>query len=459
MAIETSATRYKKSDDGLSIIGIVIAVTILLLTLIPATKLLEATIGVSGNNRDRVAAAGLANSSLETIRLLANSNFTGFINANLGTKITTQKVGPTTFTIQTELAWSTGTLSAQGCAVQGTSKTFNQPIVEATVSISWVATPPTPPEVANEIIIPPPQAYGGTTQAGSSTTTSPYSPSSGNLSIDIYNAANGPSAGVWVQVSNSTQTQTVATDANGCAFFPFLTAGAYTVSLPSSLNPGYVDNSNNPNPSVSATVTLGNTTSVQFAYDKGAYLSLGDPNSEQLAITSGLTAANSQLALGGSSNVTQSSNPSNNLLWGPLFPFSSGYQIWLGSCYTLNAVPPYPALSSTPITSVTPGGTTAISPAYATATVTATINGSPATGDTIQAIPVANTSGTPCATSTPMSLGQIGASPSTASSVTSYLPLGYFELQAVDSNNTVVIPPSSPVSILGGGPIAFTIGN
>ncbi len=424
--------RLSRDDDAFTVVGVLIAASILVLALIPASQLLEKTLGVSASNRSRAIAASIATSVLELDRTLATSNFAQFVSSNLGTTTTTQSVNGSTYTVSTLVSWSSGTFSSGSCGTTS-SKTYNQPVIEVGVTVSWTGSLQTPPQYSNEILTPPVGAYSST---------------SGNISIGIFNAQGGGSSGVSVEATNGTSTTTAVTDANGCAFFPFLPVGTYTISLPSSLNPGYVDNTNNPSPTASAGVTLGNTTSLQFQYDKGAFFSIADSNALQVASKFGLTIGNSTLPVGGAATLTASANP-----FGPAFPFTSGYQIWLGSCYSLSGTPIYPQLSQVPITQVTPGATTSITPTYTSGTFTATILGLPASGYTINAIPVADSSGTACANSNPVPLGTTDSS----GALQAPIPVGYFEFQLVSSLG-VVASTSSPMAS-NGGAASYAVGN
>ncbi|MDA8277933.1 MAG: hypothetical protein M0Z45_07040 [Actinomycetota bacterium] len=420
------------ANDGFTVVGVLIAASILMVALIPASQLLEKTLGVSANNRSRVTAASIVTSTLDLDRTLAASNFTQFVNANLGTTSTTEVVNGSTYTITSLVAWSSGTFSSGSCGTTS-SKTYNQPVIEVSVHVAWTGTVPSPPQFSNEILTPPVGAYSSTT---------------GNISIGIFNALGEGSPGVSVVATNGTSTITTVTDQNGCAFFPFLQVGSYTISLPSSLNPGFVDNTNNPSPSTSTGVTLGNTTSLQFQYDKGTLISLSDPIAQTVASKFGIAVGNSALPIGGASILNGNSNS-----FGPVFPFSSGYQVWLGSCYSLSGIPQFPQLSQVPITSVSPGSTVSVAPTYTTATFTATSGGLPASGYTISAIPVADSTGTSCSNSTAVPLGVTDSS----GALSAPIPIGYFEFQLIEPSGSVAST-STPMAS-NGGAASYAVGN
>ncbi len=65
-------------DDGLTIIGVMIAVALMVVALIPASSLLDSTTIISSNSQDRVIASHLATQILEADRTLAANSFTYF---------------------------------------------------------------------------------------------------------------------------------------------------------------------------------------------------------------------------------------------------------------------------------------------------------------------------------------------------------------------------------------------
>ena len=122
------------------------------------------------------------------------------------------------------------------------------------------------------------------------------------------------------------------TDANaasaGCAFFGFLPAQTYTVSLNTN---GYVDRQGTATPSQSVGVNVGQITSVPFDYDQAASVGL------TIAGVNGGTPANTMaVSLGNTgyipSKVKAFSGTGSARTLSNLFPYADGYTAWAGDC-------------------------------------------------------------------------------------------------------------------------------
>ena len=404
--MRTPRTRMK-GEDGLSIIGVVIASFILILALIPAARFIESTLGVSGGNQRRIVAANIAAGQLEALRLQASRSFTQLVAASLGLTNGSSTVNGVQYSIQTRLAWTSGTFSSGSCNTQAASKTYNQPVVEAQITVGWPNQGGLPSVVATTVLAPPVGAYSNT---------------SGNLLVSVTNAANQGSQNIAVTlVSSSGTTTTYFTDAGGCAFFPFQTPGTYTVELQSSLNPGYVDNHDNASPSQTVGIALGNTTTAQFQYDQAATIQLSAA-ATQVSQLFGFTAANPSLTPVGTATFTATGRSGASL-----FPFTAGYSVWLGTCFELSGSPQYPTGDATTPVSVSPAGTSTADPSYGTADISVTVAGLAAAGAQVYAVPLATSaSTTACSGTTPVMVGTTDAT----GSVTANVPFGYFAFYA-----------------------------
>ena len=130
-----------------------------------------------------------------------------------------------------------------------------------------------------------------------------------------------------MQISGPT-VQTLPTNSDGCAFFAFLPAGTYAVSLNT---PGFVDRQSVAVPTQTAGVTVGNVSSVQFDYDQAASLTLtftadaGGSIPNNLPITLG----NTQFVPTGTKRFF---GTGMTRTLGSLFPAAGGYTAWAGSC-------------------------------------------------------------------------------------------------------------------------------
>ena len=97
---------------------------------------------------------------------------------------------------------------------------------------------------------------------------------------------------------------------------------------------GYVDRQGGQPATQSVGVTASQITRVQFDYDRAATLSVGLVLPSGAALPSGLpmTVANSNLTVGYRPFQESSTGTGTTRTITPLFPYSSGYYVWAGSC-------------------------------------------------------------------------------------------------------------------------------
>lgn len=152
----------------------------------------------------------------------------------------------------------------------------------------------------------------------------------GYLGVKLVNAAGHGTPSVPVSAVGPGGSKTRYTADDGCAVFQFATAGAYTVTLDSV---GYVNKDGARTVTASGTIELGRVNVVTMSYDEATELdvtfasSSGHPLPETLP---GLTIYNSGIA-GAAARVLYATSVNPTQLTG-LWPYSSGYSIWAGTC-------------------------------------------------------------------------------------------------------------------------------
>lgn len=363
-------------DDGLSIIGVVIATVIMLLALLPAAGLLESTISVAADNRHRVVAANLMTAEMEQLRALASANFTALETNYMGSQTASSPlIQGTQYTVTTNLAWSTsfiqGTCGSQFSNSTSAATANVQPVLEANVTVTWQNQRLATPVTLGETINPP---------------TGAFSSSYGNVLVSILNAAGSGNQGVEVELDSVSPTTPTSysyyssnlTDSNGCVIFSNVQPGNYQVALGTgvvngtSQNPGYVNRQNNAGPTDPITVTAGTTQGWQEYFDNGSILAVQGDTAPVVARLFGITVQNTNLTT--PLNLYTLTSTSSN--FGPVFPEVNGYQTWLGNCPDLV---PNPAAQVLAATTPGPTPTTSISPAVATMAITTTPTTPPST--------------------------------------------------------------------------------
>ncbi len=298
---------------------------------------LSSALNTTRNNRHRSTAAHLAAQEMDVVRS------SDFATLPLGLVQSTSKVDAVDYTVRRESAWVTHSATSDPC----TSAAGSVPAyMRVSVSVTWPDMSGTRPVETQTVITPP---------VGS------FSPTSGHIGVTVFDRDGGPAQGHVVRLSGPViSSQTTTTD--GCAFFAYLPPGAYTVALDTL---GYVDGQGNPTPSQPASVTVSNTTTIQFDYDQASTLSLTQAGRFGGSIPGAIPVAlgNTKLLPSGTKIFPGTGSPRTI---SSLFPYADGYQTWAGDCADSDpegqrpggAGAFYPGASRGAPLTVTPGQTT-----------------------------------------------------------------------------------------------------
>jgi prepilin-type N-terminal cleavage/methylation domain-containing protein len=331
-------TRAMKGEEGFTIIELMVALTIFAVVMTGVASMLGSTLITTGNNRNRSVAANVAAQEMEIVRA------TPFAQLPVGQVISTQIIDGVLFTVTRDSEWITQDANGGACdAASGEALAF----LRIDVKVTWPIMSGVTPVTSQTVITPPVGAYD---------------PNSGHIAVSVRDRDAAPQDAVPVTVTGPV-TKTQYTTSDGCAFFAYLPAGAYSVALSSA---GFVDGQGNPSPSQVATVQVGATVPVEFDYDRASSLSLtlqapgGGVPPDGLPITIG----NTHLLPSGTKVVPGA--PGVSRLVPNLFPYLDGYQVWSGACGDADpegqksdgSGPYYPGASRDPALAVTPGAVT-----------------------------------------------------------------------------------------------------
>lgn len=396
-AAERAALRAR-AEEGLTLLELVIAIGVFALMMVAVASTVGSGLGLARNNRDRSIAANLASGDIAQARLAGYTALFNQIVNNQTTSTRTQSVNGVTFTITRYLFLVSPGGSGDACS--GSSGNLPS-LVRVLSSAAWV-TNGIPPARADTLIRPP---NGGL-----------YDPAKGSIALQTVdrNGAGVRLVNVTAVAGSSGNPLTTVTDDNGCAFFPQLAPGTYTVT-PS--QPGYVDPQGDPTPDQQVTVSAGTLTSAGVvAYDQAAtiQLTLTAPDGGAFSPAVGglpVTLRNTAFRPTGL-QVTPGSGTARSL--GGLFPSTSGYGLWFGDC--ADAQPP-----TIPNVAVGPGATTAATFAAPTVAVTVTRGGLPAAGVPVYAV---HASDSGCAAGESVQIGTTSA----AGTVTAALSFGTWKI-------------------------------
>jgi hypothetical protein len=262
------------------------------------------TLNLIRNNRNRSVAANLASQEMDTVR---STNFTSL---PIGQYVTTKNVDGVPYTITRESEWVASNASAGACdAPQGSHPAF----LRITVSVTWNSMRGVEPPTAQTVVTPP----VGT-----------YDQNSGHLAVRVVDRDGAPANGVTIAIAGpQTASQTTASD--GCVFFAFLPAGAYTATASAS---GYVSDQFVASPQQPVTVTVAAISSLLFLYDGASSLALtltGKDAGSAPPTSVGVTLFNTHILPAGT-KVFTGTGTSRTLP--NLFPYADGYEVWAGTC-------------------------------------------------------------------------------------------------------------------------------
>lgn len=402
---------------------------------------LNFAIGLTRADRNRVAAANLAARELEVVR----RDFTSPVKGPQ-TIVLNQVVNPTplpggtagqplvvdrvAYTLTREAQWTTTGAGAPASACDNGS-TDELTAMKVHVEVTWAKMGSVSPVVADTLLTPRKGVYNSLT---------------GHIAVKVLDR-NGAGAGNHaVTISGPSGTITAASAGDGCALFPFLTPGSYTVSVNDA---GYVDRQGSSVPTLTATVTAAQIWKGNFDYDQAATINAtfvtGDsayalPSVMDLTLVLG---NGGLLPAGSVSRPGAGATRSANNLW----PYPSGYQLWAGDCLDSDPLTTGDARAA-PVT-VSPGSAVSANVDLGRVWVFVAHDNSGWIADpnvTVQAVHVADTS---CPAGDLVTLGQTNAMGYLKTS----LPYGTWELRAVGKTTSGGWP---TVTIKRGGPVPFT---
>lgn len=352
------------SEAGLSIVELLVALTVFALLITGVAVTAFNGLDLARQNRNRSVAANLASQEMDTLRAQ------DFTTLPVGQTNVNQTIDGVPYTVTRELSWVSSSATAGPCDAQsGTPQ-----LLRVRVAVSWPDMRGVPPAESNTVLTPPIGAYD---------------PNTGHVAVKVLDGSAEPAAAHPVTVSRTGFSQTIVTTSEGCAYFAFLTADTYTVSLDTS---GYVDRQGIQYVSQTVGVAVGTVSSVQFDYDRAATLdlTLSSPNGGEVPGSVALTLGNTAFLPDGSKIYQGTGTP--RTITG-LFPSTDGYQVWAGDC--ADADPEgqqagegevyWPDAQRENALSTTPGDTTSGSVALASVDVTVMRSGVPQVGATVKA--------------------------------------------------------------------------
>ncbi|WP_298209554.1 prepilin-type N-terminal cleavage/methylation domain-containing protein [Ferrimicrobium sp.] len=422
-----------RDQQGLSLVSVLVAFTILAVVVGPATYLIEQSTQLSVASRQQVTASDLAQSEIQVLNAEADQSFSN-LTAMLGVSSHTDTVGSIIYTVTDDLYWTQGTSNPDGCNANGGTSQVLEPILSASVTVTWTSMAP---------FLPVRSTTGYHVPAGYS------SPTTGSVLVVVTNQAAAPDSDIAVsllaQGAPADSTQTAQTDTQGCAYFPFLAPGTYTVTLNAPSGQDWISPTADPTPSQNVSVTASANSQADFTYAQAATITIASPSISipwQFGVSLGSTSlpgGETVYASGGTAPITN------------IFPASSGYQAWLGQCELYTS---FSGVNLGPVVVAAPGGMATLNLLGQTVTVTVLSNGSPMVDATISIVQT-STSGSPLTSCTnPVTV--VGTT-DTSGQLTFLAPIGAITLQVTSGSSSVAYPSTGALATPGGGTLDVPI--
>jgi hypothetical protein len=305
--IDLARARLKAaSEDGFGLIEVVISAAVLVTVVLGVLASLDSVSHTAAANQAKTIASTLAEKDLERLRGLRTADLSKLSTLEPGTR--TVKVGKVVYTIESKAqAVDDATGADISCALP-TGKGEYLRITSTVTAPLLNGKSGRKPVVMSSIVAP--------------------QPGQGTLTALVKNAAGNPVVSLPVQAVGPTP-KTIKTNDAGCAVFGDMEAGSYTLRLNQS---GWVDPDGNQLVEKNATVSAGNLTTIEFLYDQAASFSVkavtwlnGAQRDDQ---ATGMYAAHTGLA----SLYKNISATATTYRFTGLFPFTTPYKVYSGSC-------------------------------------------------------------------------------------------------------------------------------
>lgn len=293
-------TRGLRDESGFTIVEVVTSALLLVIVALGVFASLDTASGISGSNKARAIASGLAQEDLERLRSLKAAALTGLNQTR------PQRVAGVEYTIVSRTNPVSDPSGAATCASNDSTGSY----LRASSTVTWPAMRGIDPVRMDTLIAQP-------------------NPAAGALAVTITNAANGPVPNIPVTITGPV-TFTESTNAEGCVRYANLPIGEYTITVQA---PGYVEANGTPLQSYSRAVqVVGQSTTTQaIRMDRPGTATIsfraGSPSSSTATDPGRFTLENSGFATGPKLITTSGTSYS-----APLFPFTDAYKAYAGDC-------------------------------------------------------------------------------------------------------------------------------
>jgi Tfp pilus assembly protein PilV len=362
--------RLVAEEDGFGLIEVMVSAVLLIILAIGTLQMLDTSQAASAMNRSRGVAATLAQADQAAMRQLPLNSIAGGYNP---TPVTTT-VGGVDYTVTSTGVWTRDAAGIVTCSTApSTAGRGDYLTITSTVTWPGMAATKSKPVVFQSIVAPGVAALGA---------------NKGALAIKLKGANGTGVPGIGV----TSGTVSGTTDSDGCVVLNNLDAGDTTVNWNAT---GYVDPDGIQDVTKDETIGAGTTAQDNGAYDRAATVpvTLKDDTTPTAANAKWWSVSMTQTGMTQSNGVrtfkVTPTGQSNTITSGALFPFTSAYGVYAGSCLgnDPNSYTPIAGFNSASVLT-TPGATVPLTLKMRSVVVTVTDSSNAAvSGATVQAYP------------------------------------------------------------------------
>lgn len=313
--MSSTPARPGPPEGGFVLIEILVSALVLAIVASGVLALLQSTTRSAGVQRDSAKGYAIAQEDQSRLRSMRLNDLDGM------SQITHPKLDGTTFNVESTGVFVNNNEGAISC----TGENIKPDYVRITSKVTWPGMGSRKPTVIRSVFSP----VNGSLNANN-----------GAIVVSVLNSAGGGLSGVGMSLTGPTTTVRT-TDETGCAIFGDIPAGNYTMT-PTAV--GLVGENGKPPAAKTVGVTMGATKPVELRYDlPGSFAApfvyrVGSstelkPSSQSsiMVFNQGLETAKSFSSVGGV--------PAATIEGKELFPFTSPYAVYAGSCTSNNPNP------------------------------------------------------------------------------------------------------------------------
>lgn len=311
-------------DEGLSLVEVMVAMTVLAITMTTVGSSVVRSLSIARDSRETVLAANIAQFELERLRAIP---FLEWVQSAQYGSVEMTRVGTFTsaeglqYTIDRAATWVASGADTDGCSTAASGQGSGADYILVRQRIEFPGRTLQP--VENQTIVTPRLDF--------------FDPYTGNLAVIVRDRDGVGRAGIPVSIAGLSGSESNQTDANGCAFFAYLTVdpdtpanNGYTVTIDVG---GNIDRATGLQV-IDDTVTVASqtTTVVEYEYDEGVDYRLAPTVA---APVSGCTVTLVTLASPAGGHALECRDDTTGIavsvlgqLWQPIIPDDLGWRLY-----------------------------------------------------------------------------------------------------------------------------------